>query len=351
VDKGEEMGGLMLTGLLLFSSAWAKTESRWVGKFRKEMKLLEAEYPGRIGVHVMDLRRGDTFGMRASEKWYLASGIKLPVAIETFRQVEAGNLSLDDKVTLNEESYVDGAGTLNYAQPGTQHTVRHLLEQMMILSDNTATDLLIGKIGIENVNALAKKNKFAAITTLADVRRKIYGHLHPSGARLKSHDYLLLHKAPTDEERAALFEKMIKVPPAQWNAAGVEKAYAAYYAEGLNAATLENYSALMEKVWAGDLLKATSVRTLTEIMGRCKTGEQRIKAQVPEGFVFAHKTGTQRKRVCDFGVVRDTAGNNVALISACTRGFATAEAETVLNAVSAALTKSGIYNLGPDLAE
>jgi beta-lactamase class A len=345
------MGGLMLTGLLLFSTASAKSESAWVGKFRKEMKLIEAEYPGRVGVHVVDLRRGDAFGMRASEKWYLASGIKLLVAAETFRQAEAGHLSLDDKVILNEENYVDGAGTLNYAQPGSAHTVRHLLEQMMILSDNTATDLLIGKIGIENVNALAKKNKFSAITTLAEVRRKIYGHLHPAGAKLKARDYLLLHKAPTDDERAALFEKMTKVPASQWNAAGIEKAYAAYYAEGLNAATLENYSALMEKLWAGDLLKPASLRALTEIMSRCKTGEQRIKAQVPEGFIFAHKTGTQRKRVCDFGVIRDGAGNNIALISACTRGFATAEAETVLNSVSAALAKSGIYNMGPELAE
>ena len=76
--------------------------------------------------------------------------------------------------------------------PGKALSVRYLLDQMLIHSDNTASDMLIRLVGIEQVNAVTRElvpEGFGPITTLADVRRLIYGELHPAARTLSGKDF------------------------------------------------------------------------------------------------------------------------------------------------------------------
>lgn len=328
--------------LLLASAAWAET--KWQKQLAAGMNELDAEYPGQLGVFVHDLRTGESFNFRGEERWYFASGVKIVVAVEVLRQVEEGKLTLDAQMKLEAEDYIDGAGELNWAPPGTFHTIRYLLEQMMINSDNTATDMLIKKVGIENVNALAKKHKMGRITLLADVRRKMYGAIHPAALKLKNKELMELSRAPNDQERAAMLERMIQVPPSEWKKPTIEAGFFSYYAEGWNTGSLKRYTIFLTKLSAGTLLNPDSAKTLVDIMERAKTGEARLKATWGEQFVFAHKTGTQRKRICDFGIIRRD-GTSLVVISACARGFATTpDGEKALSRVGGLLLESGILN-------
>src|ERR1700720_5016788 len=83
------------------------------------------------------------------------SVIKIPLMVEAFRQMEAGKFSLDDKITLKESDKRPGTGIIRSLDPGAILTIKDLLTLMIIVSDNTATDLLYDKVGgMEPVNKL-----------------------------------------------------------------------------------------------------------------------------------------------------------------------------------------------------
>jgi beta-lactamase class A len=120
-------------------------------------RLLDAElahFPGKAGVWVKHLTLGEEAGVRAEETFNSASVIKIPVAVLTFRMAEKGELSLTQRITITASDVRGGSGIFRYHDPGLQPTLRDVLLQMIITSDNTATDLAIGKVGgVDRVNA------------------------------------------------------------------------------------------------------------------------------------------------------------------------------------------------------
>lgn len=85
-----------------------------------------------------------------------ASVAKLFILAEAFRQVERKTFSLDKLVYIEKESIVGGSGIINYLTDTPAYSYRNLLELMIIVSDNTASNVLLDIIGIENVNGFAK---------------------------------------------------------------------------------------------------------------------------------------------------------------------------------------------------
>jgi beta-lactamase class A len=84
-----------------------------------------------------------------------ASLIKLFVMAEAFRRAGRGELDLEERVAVPEEAKVGGAGALETSPPGTVRTWRALIEVMIVESDNTATNLVVDRLGMAGVNALA----------------------------------------------------------------------------------------------------------------------------------------------------------------------------------------------------
>ncbi len=84
-----------------------------------------------------------------------ASLIKLFVMAEAFRRAGRGELDLEERVAVPPEARVGGAGALEHAPPGTARTWRELVEVMIVESDNTATNIVIDRLGMASVNALA----------------------------------------------------------------------------------------------------------------------------------------------------------------------------------------------------
>ena len=89
-----------------------------------------------------------------------ASMIKLFVLAEAMQEVRDGRASLDDMVALRERDMVDGAGILTGYEEGTQIPLRKLMELMITESDNTATNILIDRVGMERVNQYLKEQGY-----------------------------------------------------------------------------------------------------------------------------------------------------------------------------------------------
>ncbi len=284
---------------------------------------LEANFPGELGVHVRELGSGQTRGWRDEEPWYLASLVKVPVAIELMARVESGALSLDDRLTLAESDYVDGAGPTNWAPPGTRLSLEALLEAMLTVSDNTATDMLIRRLGPAAINARARAlvpEGLGPITTLVDVRRQVYAQLHHQAFALGGLDFIELHKRDADPARLDWLSRRLGVPRSAWRLPSLDAAFDAYYAGALNSGRLDAFAELLAALAEGRALDPEATERLLDVMARTRSGERRLKAGFGPAIAFAHKTGTQRRRACDAGIA-DT-GEQRLVVVACVRGVA-----------------------------
>jgi beta-lactamase class A len=119
--------------------------------------LLDAELPAipaRSGIWVKHLGTGEEAAVRADEVFNSASVIKIPVAVQALEMADAKRLDLGTRLTLSAADIRGGSGIFRYHDAGLQPTIRDVLLQMIITSDNTATDLAIAQVGgVASVNA------------------------------------------------------------------------------------------------------------------------------------------------------------------------------------------------------
>ena len=128
-------------------------------KLRTGIEAIDARLGGTLGVAAIDLYNGHTILYNADTIFPAASTIKVPILIEVFRSVRAGELKLSDSVTLQPSESVGGSGNLQQAlkQGPVTLSIMDLVVKMMIDSDNTATNHVIGMVKMDRVNRLLQE--------------------------------------------------------------------------------------------------------------------------------------------------------------------------------------------------
>jgi len=110
---------------------------------------------GVLGVAILDLSTGQKYLLHADEVLPTASSIKIAILAELYRQAQQGKLNLGDLYTLQQSDIVGGSGIAEALTPGvTRLTIRDVAALMISVSDNSATNIIIDRVGMENVNAL-----------------------------------------------------------------------------------------------------------------------------------------------------------------------------------------------------
>ena len=125
--------------------------------------------PGKVGVYYRPLD-GEAVGFNEDLPLIAASVIKLPVMVEAFRRIGAGELDPDERVTVPPEAKLPSCGALTYLHDGLTVTAMDLITLMIILSDNTATNLLIDRLDMEAVNRTMAELDIPGIA----LRRKLF---------------------------------------------------------------------------------------------------------------------------------------------------------------------------------
>jgi D-alanyl-D-alanine carboxypeptidase (penicillin-binding protein 5/6) len=122
------------------------------------IKALIESHRGEVAVAIKHLETGDSFRHNADQVMPTASLIKFPVMVEAYRQQELGALDLDQLITLRDEDKVPGSGVLSeHFSAGTQLSVRDAIRLMIAYSDNTATNLVVDKVGLTNTSDTMEK--------------------------------------------------------------------------------------------------------------------------------------------------------------------------------------------------
>ena len=148
---------LAVIRLFDFYADYEKERARWDGL--KDAIIAQAEgFNGRAYVVIKDYNRNWRIDIDPGVQVPAASIIKLPIMGAVFSEQEVGRLSVSDKIKLRQKDKIGGSGILKNQRSGKEYNIKEIIELMMTISDNTATNILINLIGFERLNAWFKGN-------------------------------------------------------------------------------------------------------------------------------------------------------------------------------------------------
>lgn len=131
-----------------------KRQALWQ-KLQEEIRTVDANIDGVMGLAIKDLTSNETFFIHPDEVMPQASSIKITVLANLYLQAQQGKLKLTNEYVVRKEDLVDGSDIMLGLTPGvTRLTLRDLATMMVAVSDNSATNVLIARVGMENVNAM-----------------------------------------------------------------------------------------------------------------------------------------------------------------------------------------------------
>lgn len=224
------------------------------------------------GIYMKCLETGEEISLNADEPMDTMSVIKIPLMVEAFRQIETGRFALTDRVTLTDAAKRPGTGVIRSLDAGASLTMKDLLTLMIIVSDNTATDLVYEKVGgIAPVNRLMEQYGLKSI--------------HAPGTAATW--FQALAAAPSRDE----FHRQAKTP--------------------FGISSPRDMGKLLEKIKRGEAVSATASAMMLQIM-RGQIYSSRLPKYVT-GFTIPHKTGDFLPYIGNDVGILESANRNIIL--------------------------------------
>ena len=231
--------------------------------------------PARTSLYARHLPSGREIAVRADEPMNALSVIKIPVMVLAYRDAEAGTLDLDERYPIRPEDLRRGSGLLQTLAPGLEPTYRDLVTQMIITSDNTATDIMIARVGQDRVNQLLSELGYEQTrlrATTGDLFRRVWVMADPANAAL-SHREVFERGFPSDEEASARTFRF-EGDPEEW----------------LGSISAREIAGLLERIHNGEVASRESSDEMIRILER-QFYSSRLPRYVRFRASVAHKTG------------------------------------------------------------
>lgn len=123
-------------------------QSRELTELKNKLQNLAASSPELMpGIFLVDLDSGGYIDINAGVAFPAASTIKLPVLVSFFQALDEGKVRLDETLTMEANQVAEGSGDMQYQKPGTKYTVLETITKMIVISDNTATNMITDRLG------------------------------------------------------------------------------------------------------------------------------------------------------------------------------------------------------------
>lgn len=235
-------------------------------------------FPGKTGISVQRIDGRWTISQRGDEYFPQQSVSKLWVAMTILDQVDQGKVTLDDRVTIGRDDltlFHQPLAARVARQGEVTESVRSLLEQALTMSDNSANDALLRHAGGPEA-----VRRFIARKNLGAIR---FG----PGERL-----LQSRIAGLEWDQGLSEGRRFQAARAQLPIEARRRALEAYVADPIDGASPEAITEALSRLAREDMLSLASSRLMLDILTRTHSGPNRLKAGVPAGWKFMHKTGT-----------------------------------------------------------
>jgi len=255
----------------VFDEEAAMDEPSLTGYIQMQLEALDAK-TAFFAKHLVSTK---TIAIRADDPVNTLSVIKIAVMVLAYRDAEAGTLDLDQRYQIRDEDFRRGSGVLQTFAPGLQPTYRDLITQMIITSDNTATDILIARLGLARVNSMLATLGYSETklqTTIGELFRRVWELLDPANSSLSDR---------------AVYERGFPTDP---GAAARRFAFEGDSREWLGCTTAREMSRLLEQIHNGEIASRASSNEMLAILQ-----QQFYRSRLPQRIAFramiAHKTG------------------------------------------------------------
>jgi beta-lactamase class A len=283
-----------------------------------------------IGFSYLDLERGTSFSVHGEAPYPLASVFKVPILIAVMKKVDSGAIGLSTPLTIRNNDRCIGSGTMKNLAPGSTVTVKKCIEEMITVSDNTATDILWNLLGNDAVNSMLQELHLAHSSVYIPNRpgylislgqgsefrgrsaRQIAGLWQKKSFAERLHSM----ESVMNECRTLTIGEFERIE----NASAAQQAGASYYDDVYVAEVLDNYSSpldmtsLLGALSRGDLLSQASTRYCLDVMARTHYNS-RIPRDLPKGTRVSHKTGTICGIVNDAGIIEIAPNRHVVVVA------------------------------------
>lgn len=240
-----------------------------------EVAALLDSLPALTSMYARQPATGREVAIRADVPVNTLSTIKIPIMIQAYRDVDQGLLDLDVRYRVQPEDLRRGSGLIQTFATGLEPTVRDLITQMLITSDNTATDIILQMVDMDRVNRTMEELGFRETrvqTSTGNLFRRMWELLDPAHADL-SHREVYERGFPRDDaaaDRSFAFE-------------GTRN-------EWLGRSTAREMSLILERLVAGELASAESTAEMIGILNR-QFYASRLPRRIGSRAQVAHKTG------------------------------------------------------------
>ncbi len=283
---------VLLAALLAMTCAGARERTPAApAALQQEVERLAGQLPGNAGIGIVHLESGRSAFVAADRPFPMASTMKVPVAVHILKLVDEGKLSLRQQVLLGDDDvYPEMGGPMDlHLTAGSAITVRDLVHMMITVSDNNATDILLRLGGgTDAVNARMRALGLGGIRVdryIWELLANYYG------------DNAASQQAPLDPEG---YRALASAERSAEQRRGNIKAW---NEDPRDTATARAMTALLARLWRGELLAADTTRVLQDILRQTRTGESRLRGMLPPKTPVAHKTGTVGDTINDVGVI------------------------------------------------
>lgn len=301
----------------------------WAGASAQEApdsplsRLLEAElgrFPGIAGLYVRHLGTGEAASVRGEERFESASTIKVAIMAHIYRMADAGEIDLTERIELQRSDLVGGSGIFRYKGAGLNPSIRDLITEMIITSDNTATDMLLRRIGgVDPVNEFLEEQGLDALRmrhTVYSYFRGLYERINPGFVSLSREDVYALCCANTllgnvpslAERRDSLNREVAQSAPAPGEQGTSDLLHPEENWFGV--ATPRAMGQLLERIETCTIASEASCEEMRRILrntqasGTPIAGALAIHLSVPVG----HKTGGTTGVTNDVGIIYARSG-------------------------------------------
>jgi beta-lactamase class A len=266
-------GSLRAAGqLAIFGAcaAWAAA-AQAPDALQKEIGRVSAVAGGLVGAAAIHVESGRAASWNGGLRFPMASTFKVAVALQLLHRVDDEQVRLDQMVELKPVDLHPGSGTLTSLlnKPGIVLSVQNLMDLMLLVSDNSATDVLLRLAG--GAEAVTERLRTLGLEGI-DVSRS-----------------------------TAQFIEDLRADPRR------------FLSDPRDTATPDGMARLLARLWKKELLKPATTGLLLDAMKRCQTGESRIKGLLPEGTEVFHKTGSGGVATNDVGIMTLPDGSHVAI--------------------------------------
>lgn len=243
-----------------------------------------------FGVSILHIESGATLNFAADTPVPLASVVKIPVLVEAFHQLGEGRFQLDDRWPLDHAHKALGSGILTQFDDGLTPTVRDLLTLMIIISDNTATDILMERLGIQAIDDSMHRLGLSQ-THVAHTLGEIFADMLPT--------------PDPDQDRFEL---------ARWEAEHGVRRDGFSYSLGAdnNVGTPRELTRLLAMIFRAEILDREACDQMLEILLKQQLND-RLPRFLPDGTPVAHKTGTFSGVRNDSGIIYAREDSHVAV--------------------------------------